>query len=109
MSIIRRIMLGVLLLTNIAYAYSACDSCCSHQHGISYCDSSSGLYVCKNGSISACYCTRHAVMGLEKIKGCCLWHGGVFKVAPKGLVICRDGSFSEFCSLQYVPKEAASF
>ena len=109
MSIMRRVVLGGVMLVSLFNAYSACDTCCSNQHGIHYCDSSSGLYVCRNGSISSCYCTRHAIMGLEKLQGCCLWHGGIFKTDPKGLVICRDGSVSEFCSLESIPEPVASF
>lgn len=109
MSIIRRILFILLLQINLTVAYSACDTCCSAQHGIHYCDSSSGLYVCRNGQLSTCYCTRHAIMDLQKLQGCCLWHGGVFKIDPTGLVICYDGGVSEFCSLVSAPKPVASF
>ena len=68
--------------------------------GISYCDSSASRFVCRNGEYSTCYCSRHAVMDLQKIAGCCLWQGGVMQVDPFGLVICRDGGTSEICSLQ---------
>ena len=75
-------------------------SCCGNMGGVSYCDSSAGRVVCGNGEYSACYCTRHAVMDLQKISGCCLWQGGVLQIDPFGLVICRDGSTSSVCSLQ---------
>jgi hypothetical protein len=54
--------------------------------------------VCKNGEYSSCYCTRHAVMDLQKIAGCCLWHGGVLR-AEVNLVVCNDGTLSEECSI----------
>lgn len=64
-----------LLLSSIAFfsiAKPLCvtDACCGgHAGGISYCDSSSGRFVCNNGDYSVCYCTRHAVMDLQKLEG----------------------------------------
>jgi hypothetical protein len=80
----------------------SCDKklCCNDMGGISYCDSSAGRYVCNNGYYSTCYCTRHAVMDLQKLEGCCLWQGGVFDIEPTGLVLCNNGGISEICSLQ---------
>lgn len=104
----RTFFAGVMLLSgSITSAYAECNNCCEKLGGIQYCDSSAGRYVCKNGDYSACYCTRHAVMDLQKIVGCCLWQGGVFKSNDKGLVICNNGSVSEICSLQ-IPKESAA-
>ncbi|MCP0912916.1 MULTISPECIES: neurogenic locus notch [Legionella] len=81
--------------------YSACPSCCENMGGINYCDSSAGRFVCNNGYYSSCYCSRHAVMDLQKIQGCCLWQGGVMAIDPaKGTVICNNGGISEVCSLQ---------
>lgn len=80
-----------------------CDkmNCCGSMGGISYCDSSAGRYVCNNGFYSSCYCTRHAVMDLQKIEGCCLWQGGVLTIDPAtGAVVCNNGGISEICSLQ---------
>ncbi|WP_174901052.1 neurogenic locus notch [Legionella hackeliae] len=69
--------------------------------GISYCDTSAGRYVCSNGYYSSCYCTRHAVMDLQKLQGCCLWQGGVLTVDDAtGVVVCNNGGVSEVCSLQ---------
>lgn len=87
----------------------SCDkiNCCSDMGGISYCDSSAGRYVCNNGFTSSCYCTRHAVMDLQKIQGCCLWQGGVMDIDPKGLVICNNGGVSETCSLEMTPKSVS--
>jgi hypothetical protein len=48
-------------------------------------------------------------MDLQKLKGCCLWNGGVFKIGLKGLVICRDGNVSEICSLQAPEQRVAAF
>jgi len=76
-----------------------CDNCCGSMGGVQYCDSSAGRLVCKNGEYSACYCTRHAVMNLQELRGCCLWKGGVFRTDPQGLVICNNGGVSEVCSL----------
>jgi hypothetical protein len=79
-----------------------CDKCCEKSGCIQYCDSSAGRYVCGDGSYSACYCTRHAVMDLQKISGCCVWQGGVMTIEPASrLVICNDGSVSEICSIQH--------
>lgn len=74
--------------------------CCARMGGISYCDSSAGRYVCQNGYYSSCYCTRHAIMDIQNIKGCCLWQGGVYAVNLQGVVICADGKISEICSIQ---------
>ena len=87
--------------------YSACANCCASMGGIQYCDSSSGRYVCQNGYYSSCYCTRHAVMDLQRIGGCCIWQGGVLMVDETGLVICNNGGVSEVCSLQ-TPVESVS-
>ena len=76
------------------------DVCCARMGGISYCDSSAGRYVCQNGYYSSCYCTRHAIMDIQSIKGCCLWQGGVYAVNLQGVVICADGKISEVCSIQ---------
>lgn len=97
-----RLLPAVALLLGMSSqaAYSACSDCCSQMGGIHYCDSSAGRFVCKNGYYSSCYCTRHAVMDLQRIKGCCLWQGGVMLIDPMGLVICNDGGVSEVCSLQ---------
>ncbi len=100
----RSLFLAIALLaTSPSYVNAAeCNDCCVAKGGINYCDSSAGRYVCNDGDYSSCYCTRHAVMDLQKIQGCCLWQGGVFKVEPSsGLVICNNGGVSEMCSIQY--------
>lgn len=82
--------------------------CCSNKGNIQYCDSSAGRYVCADGDYSACYCTRHAVMDLQKIQGCCTWQGGVFKIDDAThLVICNDGGISDVCSI-YNPIKSVS-
>ena len=88
-------------------AYSAVGECCQKESGIHYCDSSVGRYVCNNGNYSTCYCTRHAIMDMQELEGCCIWQGGVFKIDPMGLVICRNGGVSEICSL-HSPAEKVS-
>ena len=93
----------ISISTPFSLAYSATcsdNSCCGSMGGVQYCDSSAGRLVCKNGAYSTCYCTRHAVMDLQKLSGCCLWQGGVLKIDPLGAVICRNGVYSEECSLQ---------
>lgn len=100
-SLNRIILIGLAMFaTPLSTAFAECDTCCSRMGGINYCDSSAGRYVCQNGDYSSCYCTRHAVMDLQKISGCCLWQGGVFKVSETGLVICNNGGVSEICSIQ---------
>lgn len=79
--------------------YHPCPSCCQNMGGVQYCDKSSGRFICNNGYISSCYCSRDAVMNLQKIQGCCLWQGGVMAVDDDGLVICNNGGISEECSL----------
>ena len=97
MLIIKRILLTGMLSLLIGPAFA--DSCCAQMGGSSYCDSSAGRVVCKNGFYSACYCERHAVMDLQLLKGCCLWQGGVLPSYDRsGLVVCNDGSISEPCS-----------
>lgn len=90
------------LITQTTFGEDGCDTdCCRTKGGIHYCDSSAGRYVCGDGNYSSCYCTRHAVMDLQKIQGCCLWQGGVLTTDHKtGQVICNNGSVSELCSLQ---------
>lgn len=96
-----RLLTFALTLGISMYANSSvCPDCCSKMGGISYCDSSAGRYVCNNGYYSSCYCTRHAVMDLQRIEGCCIWQGGVMTVDSTGLVICNNGGTSELCSLQ---------
>lgn len=90
----------VFLSQSFTAVYADCDNCCGGMGGVQYCDSSAGRQVCNNGEYSACYCTRHAVMNLQKIAGCCLWHGGVFRMDERGQVICNDGGVSEICGLQ---------
>ena len=99
---INRFVLSSLILISLPFgaSFSACDNCCGGMGGIQYCDSSAGRYVCQNGEYSTCYCTRHAIMDLQKIEGCCLWQGGVFRVTERGLVVCNNGGVSEICSLQ---------
>ena len=94
----------VLLCVPFTAVHADCDNCCGNMGGVRYCDSSAGRMVCNNGEYSSCYCTKHAVMDLQKIAGCCLWQGGVFKIGARGLVICNNGSVSELCSLQ-TPKQ----
>lgn len=92
----------MIFFTASAFA-SSCnkDGCCNAKGGIQYCDSSAGRYVCSDGDYSSCYCTRNAVMDLQKIQGCCTWQGGVLKIEPgTGLVICNNGGISEMCSIQ---------
>lgn len=89
-------------------------ACCNEMGGVSYCDSSAGRLVCNNGFYSTCYCTPHAVMDLQLLQGCCLWHGGVAQVplsvsAPSGLIVCGDGSVSEECTLQNPPDKIAAW
>lgn len=93
----------MMLLTIPSYAVSPeCNGCCVNKGGINHCDSSAGRYVCGDGDYSSCYCTRHAVMDLQKISGCCIWQGGVLKVDPAShLVICNNGGVSEMCSIEY--------
>lgn len=95
------LLFGVTLYSSSLFAGCGKEVCCEGMGGISYCDSSGGRYVCNNGYYSSCYCTRHAVMDLQDVQGCCLWHGGVYpNLNPYGLVICQDGTISELCSIQ---------
>lgn len=102
----RILLLIALALPGIA---NACNSkngcgdkraCCAGMGGARYCDSSAGRVVCNNGFYSSCYCTRHAIMDLQHIPGCCVWQGGVLRIDPTGLVICNNGGVSEECTLQ---------
>ena len=99
----RAIMLHTVLLAYLlcmsTLTCSASVPCCSGKGGVSACDYSSGYYFCINGDYSTCYCTKHAMMDLQEVSGCCLWQGGVLQVDPLGLVICNSGSVSEVCSL----------
>ena len=99
--------IALLLIITPPAAYAVCHSCCAKMGGIQYCDSSTGRYVCNNGYYSSCYCTRHAVMDLQQIEGCCLWQGGVMLVNEVGAVVCNNGSVSEICTLQ-TPTESVS-
>ncbi len=81
-----------------------CEHCCDKKGGIRYSDSSAGRYVCNNGDYSVCYSTIHAVMDMQKFEGCCMWQGGVLKTTPRGIVVCRNGSYSEICSIRNISK-----
>lgn len=85
------------------------DKCCQAMGGVQYCDSSAGRLVCNNGFYSSCYCTRHAVMDLEHVQGCCLWQGGVLDIDPTGLVICNNGAVSEVCTGETPSQSIASW
>lgn len=97
---------AVLVVASTGVFSHDCPRCCEGYGGILYADSSSGRFVCRNGSISQCYSTRHAVMDLQKFKGCCMWQGGVKKITPVGKVLCRNGVISEICSTG--PKETVA-
>ena len=77
---------------------------CCYASGISYCDATSGHYVCKDGGYSACLCTNGAPVSTYRqlALGCCLWHGGVV-ASTLGQVVCADGSLSSVCSLENEP------
>lgn len=109
MRLFKQVLATISLFLGLSFpvTYAACPVCCKDMGGVSYCDSSSGRYVCNNGYYSSCYCTRHAVMDLQKIQGCCLWQGGVMAVNEVGLVVCNNGGISELCSLQ-TPAETIS-
>lgn len=99
MRLLKTLLLSSMLSLTATAALA--DGCCKGMGGASYCDSSGGRLVCQNGFYSACYCTRHAVMDLQFLKGCCLWRGGVLQTLDNtGVVMCNDGSFSEECTLQ---------
>ena len=76
---------------------------------ISYCDATNGRYVLDNGDFSAEYCTRRAVMDMQKFQGCCMWRGGVASITLKGQVNCNDGSVSEMCTKQGPQEKATVF
>jgi hypothetical protein len=99
----------VLLSVSLCAYSQECSNCCEGYGGIAYNDSSSGRYVCRNGYFSNCYGTRHAVMDMQKFKGCCIWEGGIEKITLKGEVICRDGHVSEICTLQNPNQTAAVY
>ena len=101
----QRLLSLALMVFFTAMVFSAScgnNCCCEDKGGIQYCDSSAGRYVCSDGDYSSCYCTRNAVMDLQRIRGCCLWQGGVMKIEEDtGLVICNNGGTSEMCRIQY--------
>jgi hypothetical protein len=100
------------LFISPAFAKKEDNSCCGAMGGVNYCDSSAGRLVCNNGFYSTCYCTPHAVMDLQLLRGCCLWKGGVLPPsvrAPTGVVVCNDGSISEECSLQNPQQKIAAW
>ncbi|MGC1182716.1 MAG: neurogenic locus notch [Legionella sp.] len=105
-------LLSVLISSTCAGKKFESD-CCKKMGGVSYCDSSAGRLVCNNGFYSTCYCTPHAIMDLQLLRGCCLWRGGVMPPpslsAPSGLIVCGDGSISEECSLQNPPEKIAAW
>jgi hypothetical protein len=103
----KRLLFSVALLLGFfsSVADAACADCCKKMGGTQYCDSSTGRFVCSNGEYSSCYCTRHAVMDLQRISGCCVWQGGVLNIDDNGLVVCNNGGVSEECTLQN-PKQS---
>lgn len=117
-----RTLLFSLFIVTLPVSYAAgpacdpnfvpyCDKkmCCNDMGGVSYCDSSAGRYVCNNGYYSTCYCTRHAVMDMQKFEGCCLWQGGVLTISETGIVICNNGGASEICTIQNPPQSTSIF
>ena len=73
---------------------------CENGNSIRYCDSSTGLNVNQNGDYGSSYCTRHAIMDMQKFAGMCMWHGGVAKITERQEIICNDGSLSELSTLR---------
>jgi len=90
----------IITIAVLCSAAAYADCCCQGYGGILYADTSSGRFVCKDGSVSQCFSSRRAVMNMQKIKGCCLWNGGVREITPTGKVICRNGLVSEICSMR---------
>ncbi len=109
MRLLYRLALASFMLFFISTSFASCDNCCGSMGGVSYCDSSAGRMVCNNGDFSACYCTRHAVMNLQELEGCCLWQGGVFKTDEKGMVICNNGAISELCGLEVPVQQIVAY
>lgn len=107
----RSLVLVIALVFSASVNALSCDDpdqCCVGKGSIQYCDSSAGRYVCGDGDYSSCYCTRHAIMDLQKVAGCCTWQGGVFKLDEyTHTVICNDGGISEVCSI-YNPIKSVS-
>lgn len=87
---INRTIFSLLVLSLLPYLAHA---------NVSYCDSSAGRMVSNKGGYSQTYCTQTAVMDLQNIHDCCTWQGGVMLV-KRGLIICRDSSISQVCSIQ---------
>lgn len=84
--------------------------CCDNDTSVRYCDTSAGFNVLQNGDYANSYCTRHAVMNLQKLEGLCLWRGGVAQITERKEVICNDGTVSEISSLeQMVYQEGVGF
>ena len=106
---INPILLITLLVAPFAPTLADLGCCKGNMGGVSYCDSSAGRLVCKNGEYSSCYCTRHAVMDLQQLSSCCLWKGGIMATTPLGVVVCNDGSMSETCSFKGPPDALAGW
>lgn len=104
MSAFQKIALVVSLFCMIAHGSLLA---CTSVPKILYCDASNGRYVLDNGDFSASYCTRRAVMNLQKFQGCCMWRGGVAGINARGVVKCNDGSISQLCTMQG-PQEKAT-
>ena len=97
---VKQIIITGLLSLALTQAFANNKGCCADMGGVSYCDSSAGRIICKNGFFSTCYCTIHAVMDLQFLRGCCLWKGGIRSLYESNLgVLCNDGSISEECSI----------
>lgn len=109
MHLLKKVLLSTLFILGMQLTYA--NGCCKTMGGVNYCDSSAGRVVCKNGFYSACYCTRHAVMDLQLLSGCCLWKGGVKEGVntDNNEVLCNDGSYSETCTLEHPAKKVASW
>lgn len=91
-------MLKTLLL--IFSVVSTMALACENGNDVRYCDSSTGLNVNQNGDYGSSYCTRHAIMDMQKFEGMCMWHGGVAKITGRQEVICNDGTLSELSTLR---------
>lgn len=81
------------------FGFSTVSFACSQVYDSRYCDSSAHFMVNDNGDYGSAYCTRHAVMDLQKTAGLCIWHGGLASIGPNREVICNDGTYSEIGSL----------
>lgn len=78
-----------LLISFTTFAYRGC---CSWHHGVAYCDTNTGRFVCRDGTYSpTCTCE----MNNKQVMAQNIWNNTKNKYLQKP--VCKTGVFNKLC------------